>query len=393
LNFNIGNASRAYSVARYYADPANPTGWAPRVDGYTYSFSKFENTRAIVTYLTPYPSQMLPARNCVNFYQLNRYQSQPGVPMSYASNKVQTLTTNSLQLNAVPDKIFLYVTPAPSQQDNYTPMSFLKINKLSVQFNNSTGLLSTLNSYDLYRLSSMNGIDMSYEEFNGEAMVCKVPNTGNYQTARNGPAVPLKIPLCGSILCLSLATDLSLVEEWLAPGVIGTYNLTISVEVELQQTEEYPLSQVSDLGQLSSRSVNIPALGTPTNPFIPQVMLVLQNSGLFVTESGTSSQYTAVLSASDVITASKQKPAELPMQGNGRLIGGSWLDDIKSVVRKVAPVVKTIAETAEGLAGAGVSGAGVSGAGVSGAGVSGAGMSGGRSHKKNISQSLRDRLR
>jgi hypothetical protein len=71
-----------------------------------------------------------------------------------------------------------------------------------------------------------------------------------------------------------------------------------------------------------------------------------------------------------------------------RLIGGGFLDSLKSVVAKVAPVAKTIApmlgpkgqmaSDVLGALGFGKSGAGASGGGQAGAGRAGAGMAGGR---------------
>jgi hypothetical protein len=117
------------------------------------------------------------------------------------------------------------------------------------------------------------------------------------------------------------------------------------------------------------------------------------NSGLFVNERGTSSTYTGILTKQDVLEASAQEP--MYQSSVKRMVGGGFLDSLKSVAGKVLPhllkagkeelgksghPVAKMAHSAMGAMGYGASGGGVSG------GAMGCGSSGGARMK------LADRL-
>jgi hypothetical protein len=59
------------------------------------------------------------------------------------------------------------------------------------------------------------------------------------------------------------------------------------------------------------------------------------NSGLFVNERGTSSTYTGILTKADVLSASAQEPYF--QSSVKRMVGGGFLDSLKSVAGKVLP--------------------------------------------------------
>jgi hypothetical protein len=103
-----------------------------------------------------------------------------------------------------------------------------------------------------------------------------------------------------------------------------------------------------------------------------EICLITMNSGVFVLERGTSQTYTAILSRSDVLSASAQ-PSYSGSEV-ARLVGGGWEDMFKSV--------KNIADKGLGYARQGCKMLGngsPSGGGLSGGGApSGGGASGGR---------------
>ena len=69
--------------------------------------------------------------------------------------------------------------------------------------------------------------------------------------------------------------------------------------------------------------------------------MITMNSGVFVCERGTSSTYTGILTRADVLEASEQDAyTRSDLQ---RLVGGGFLDMLKSGVSKLAPLAKAIA--------------------------------------------------
>ncbi len=118
-----------------------------------------------------------------------------------------------------------------------------------------------------------------------------------------------------------------------------------------------------------------------------ELVLITVNSGLFVCERGTSSSYTGILTRQDVLDVSTEEAhSKSSVQ---RMVGGGFLDTLKSVAGKVLPVAKKLAPLAKmGLsmvphpaAQMAAQGIGAMGYGRSGGGSSGGGMSGGRRHK------------
>ena len=92
-----------------------------------------------------------------------------------------------------------------------------------------------------------------------------------------------------------------------------------------------------------------------------ELVLITQNTGVFVLERGTSQTYTAILSRSDVLAASSQ-PGYTSSDVK-RIVGGSMEDGYKDL-------------SGMGLAGSGLAGSGASGAGQAGAGQAGSGLAG-----------------
>ena len=111
-----------------------------------------------------------------------------------------------------------------------------------------------------------------------------------------------------------------------------------------------------------------------------EVVLITVNSGVLVTERGSTSIFTAVLDKQTVLDAS-QKEA---YSGNDvkRMIGGGFLDTLKSVAGKVLPKALPVAKAILGnmdnkYAQMGSDVLGAMGYGASGGGGSGGGRSGG----------------
>jgi uncharacterized membrane protein YgcG len=130
-------------------------------------------------------------------------------------------------------------------------------------------------------------------------------------------------------------------DDVFAPGSIGQFQLQFSVEIE-------NLSEVAYADNC-------------------ELVLITMNTGVFVLERGTSQTYTAILSRSDVLSASSMpgyKSSDVK-----RLVGGAMEDGYKSLVG--------LPDLGAGTSGGGYSGGGQSGGGQSGGGQSGGGQSGG----------------
>jgi len=324
IQANLGSPNKFWSTANPNCSCAlNPT-------------NTFQNTKLIMTFLTPQPSQLLKSRNVVPYYSLPRFISTSGgsstvssmAPSVWTSSTAnygpiqgitpssQTLQSSSIQLNMIPDKLLIWVRPQLSLQTNNCSNAFLVINSISLQFNNSAGLLSSFSAYDLWRISVKNGSNQTWADFSGWSMIYN--DNGYFPT-----------PTAGSLLILEFGTDIQ-INDWLAPGSLGNFNLQFQINVTNQSTTY--TNAASDLIK-SGTTIGFPPPANSTSTIgtvTPELVLVTLNSGVFVSDRGTSSVYEGILSKQDVLDASEQSP--YTRHDVDRLIGGSIHDKLKSSI-------------------------------------------------------------
>ena len=261
-------------------------------------------SKLIFTYISPHPSDLLPSRNVVPYMNLERFIYNQFNVLNF--NTTTTLQSQTLQLNSIPDRIFVLIRKRMTDQTYTDTDSFLTIQGISINFNNNSGLCSSMTQQDLYKCSIRNGINQSWQEFSGRA---------------NGAMVDgalTSIPTSGSVLCLAFGTDIQLSEDYLSQGSIGSYQLSLKVDVLNQQ---------------------IGAGANNVNNIVPELVIITQTSGIMVNEKGTCSTFLGLLTKSDVLEASTQQPYS--KSAVKRLVGGGWFDDLKAVAGQVLPKVKS----------------------------------------------------
>lgn len=163
-NFNATyNLSSAVgNVIRFGGDVAARYTVAPVV-----TFVGAIEPRLLLQYLTPHPSDLLPSRNVLPYYELPRYLTSVAPIVAGATSRI---VSSSLQLNQVPDKLYICVSRAIDQRLNTDADSFLPIKSISINWNNAAGILSSATQQDLWRMSVENSINMSWAEWSGETI-------------------------------------------------------------------------------------------------------------------------------------------------------------------------------------------------------------------------------
>lgn len=293
-------------------------------------------------FLSPKPSQveLLAPKNSHMYYELPRYlQTGAG---SIAPNATLTFTSPVIQLNNVPDTLYLWCRKIQTSKTNSDADYCLPLassNPLSIQFNNNIGILSTATPYELYRMTANNGMQCDWQQFSGEA---EVKNSAGVAT----------VPTAGCPIALSFANDINVPELYLAPGSIGNYNLQLTVNFK------------NNTGALLD--------GTKY-----ELVICVMNSGVIINAAGSTAAYLSILTKDDVSNAITKSPySRTDVQ---RLVGGSFWSTLKSVAGAVLPVVKAVGSVIPHPAaqlvskGIGALGYGMAGAGMAGAGEAGAG--------------------
>jgi len=345
LVFNIGSTNRLFR--------SSVPGLTVALGNTASNGEAFGDTQLLIQYYTRQPSDLVPARNVVPYAEYPRYITNisgtipagvtvnDGAEYSLTAGQFPTIESNSISLNQIPDKVIIFVRKRLASQTSADADCFFPIKRLRVNFNNKAGLLTSATQWDLWRMSVESGSNQTWAEFSG----CATRRVANQ---------PLnEIPTCGSLLALSMGKHIEL-DDVFAPGSIGQFQLQFSVEIENFSPTAY-----ADNCEL---------------------VLITMNTGVFVLERGTSQTYTAILSRSDVLSASSMpgyKSSDVK-----RLVGGNLEDSFKSLVG--LPDKMGMGTSGGGTSGGGTSGGGYSGGGTSGGGTSGGGLSGGGRMKKHL---------
>ena len=368
LLFNLTSANTAI---RFGNPSVGPTGnvaarFLTAIPTVTASISSAE---LLVQFITPHASQLNPSRNVIPYYELPRYISScaqlipaTGNSPAYGSVPGTIITVQAIQLNSIPDKIYIAVGKPVSNRTNGDTDCWLPIVNISINWNNTSGILSSATQQDLWKMSCESGVNMSWLEFSGK---CLGPSTASPATPIATSGTRATFTTCGSVLCLTFGEHIPLAEDYYAPGSLGNFVLQFSVSV-----------------------ANYTGADIAANQY--QVVTMLQNSGVMSIERGVSSTYLGLLSKADVLDASRSDAPSMSMTQAQRMVGSgdvpSFYSRLKSVLGKVVqqPEVKALGMEAlkkiTDKAGLGYSGGGPSG-----------GASGG-SRKKHMG-SLEDRLR
>lgn len=188
------------------------------------SLTEISESQMFIQYYTRQPSDLVSARNCVPFAEYPRYLSPIGTALPAAAKnattgiitptKLNSINSQSISLNSIPDKLIICVRKAVGKQTLYDSDHFFPISKIVVNFNNKAGLLSSATQWDLWRMSVESGSNQTWAEYSGHAAVGGA--LGKYPNGYN------EVPLCGSVLCLEMGNHIEL-DDVFSAGSIGQF--------------------------------------------------------------------------------------------------------------------------------------------------------------------------
>ena len=311
---NIDNAcSRMFSSAGgsfTNGGLANAT-WTPWISNISLGggvLNPFTDTRLLFNFLSLQPEQYakLSTKNVVSYHDYPRFltiqnnqnpisaaiypvpaYAASGVALAQPTLSSVTLTSQAIQLNQIPDLILICARVPMSSQDWSDTSSFLTIDNIRLNFNNSSGLLASATRQDLFEMTIRNGSAQSFYEFAGIA-----------QNNDQATGLVKYIPTTGSVLVINPSLDLSL-PSYLTASSLGQFQL----QFNLQVTNQFPY-QVT-----------------------PEICVVCVNSGIFVTTQGTSSIYTGILTKDETLRTKTERPvADIDTRSYERLVGGSMMN-------------------------------------------------------------------
>jgi hypothetical protein len=253
-------------------------------------FRQFNEVKMHVCYLTPPLTVPIPLVNKYPYTEVKRFVKDAGAP-TVAGDPV-TLESNNVQLYSVPKRIAVFVRERNADRSYSRADCYARIDRVRVQFQNKNALLGSAQSYDLWQMSSENGLDMSWAEWS---------------------------EYTGSVLILDCAKDLSLYSDQSADQH-GQYQFQISV----------------DATNINQRRAIDYAL-----------YFCVLNDGSFTVEGTATSLQTAMVRPEDVLAASNVNHLQqVEYHEVYNYVGGSFMGKLKKVAHGVGKAIHKGAQVA-----------------------------------------------
>jgi hypothetical protein len=264
----------------------------------------FTLTELVVCFNSSQSTDLITAKNVVPYTDIPRFITLGGTVVSGGTEKI--LNSNNIQLNQLPDLFIICVRKSMADMTIRDAEYNCVINSVSINLNNSSGLLSSANQFSLYQLSVKNGSKQTWSQFSGRVNQFTTKTGGS--TGNGGLGFQATT---GSIFVVS-PTDLSL-PSYLAPGCIGSYNFQIRVNAT----------------QFTGSDVTA------------ELVVLAVNSGIFSTIAGSSMILTGILTKSMVEDAKSAQMVNPVLSAEyNRVLGGGIHGDMQNGGNEQMPVVK-----------------------------------------------------
>jgi hypothetical protein len=219
----------------------------------------FQNAQVNVQFLTPSLDIPLPPKSVVPYMEFPRYISNQTFNTVAAGGLVSQVRSQTITLPQIPDLLIIYAKPTAytaTDADYYLPLQ-----RISVNFDNFSGLLSSQTAQQLYGISYRNGLDLSWEQWSGFA-------------TKSSSAVG-SVRTSGGFLVLKPSQDITL-QSGQAPSLVGNFTFQFNCDV------------------LNTTGGNLTGL---------TLYVITANSGFFESIKGSSRVIKGVLTEADIISA------------------------------------------------------------------------------------------
>ena len=249
-------------------------------------------------YKTPELLERIPNFRTYPYYEIQRYPTDAGSPILSGDSMI--LPSSNIQLNSIPRIMYILARKSNSSLTFLDTDTFFSIERISVNWANQSGLLSSATKRDLFEMSKRNGCNLNWRDWSGES-----------SPYYSGSTVS-EIHGVGSVLAVEFGTDIGLGSDQ-APGINGIYQLQMEVTVKNQ----------------SSSAI------TPT------LYVIIVNEGVFTIQNNSAYSQIGVISKMDVLNAMEVKGVTY---GNLKYMAGAGL--FKNFKRKLKHTIEKIVKDA-----------------------------------------------
>ena len=160
----------------------------------------YQAPELLTTFITPDLTQPIPQLQVLPYYKTQDYIKSI---QTLANGTTTRVISDSIKLSQIPRKLYLFCRHNRNNATQNTSDSFLAIERLSILWNNQSGLFSSATQQDLFEISKRNDCNLSWSQWS------------KYR---------------GSVFCLEFGKDIGLLDNE-APGVQGQYTIQIQMDV------------------------------------------------------------------------------------------------------------------------------------------------------------------
>ena len=198
-------------------------------------------------FLTPPVGDEVPRLVHLPYYSIKKYQQKI---TDFTRGSTVSVNLNNITLDSVPGRIYMFAKLRNNTNNQVsliqTPDYFMQIQALTFNWDNSYGLFSSMDSYDLWKLSCVNSLKMSYLEWSKYlgSVLCIEPKDWN-MSPYSCAGVRGNYQMSGTITLkdLSLA-DKPVGSDWYLYMVVVPVGV-LTVQDQLVSVSTGPLDAVS----------------------------------------------------------------------------------------------------------------------------------------------------
>jgi len=166
----------------------------------TVSLSDGRRPELLVSYLSPDLTQPIPRLQTLPYHKSQDYIK--AVP-SLLAGESRKIYTDTIRLSQIPRQLYLFVRRSRATSNFETADSFCRIDGMSVQWNNESGLLNNSTTQQLYEMSRRNGCNLSWTQWNKHR---------------------------GSVACIEMGKDIGLLDNESA-GCRGQHVIQVTLDI------------------------------------------------------------------------------------------------------------------------------------------------------------------
>lgn len=164
-------------------------------DGMSISF--YRTPELLLEFITPNAMYVIPKFISYDYYSPTI--STQSSPRLSAGAVIPSFSTQTVQLSSIPKRVYIYVQR--SNRKAVETSTFCRIDSISCNFNNQSGLLASSSEQQIFNMNYRNGCNLTYTQTHSQV---------------------------GSVVCVEFGSDIGLDMD-LAPGTSGLYNIQFQI--------------------------------------------------------------------------------------------------------------------------------------------------------------------